>query len=90
MYEVSQEIAAAFFFLYLKDTGHNPGVSWPCTSPGGWLGLWLCYWLKGWCWSLVQMCASLSANHDKNKKNIRLNKNKSTLSCHLSRTNDDL
>ena len=45
MYEVSQEVPLALLFLSLEDPGHDPGVGWLSSSPGGWLGLRLWWWL---------------------------------------------
>ena len=42
MYEVGQDVTVASIFLSLKDPGHDPGVGWLSSSPGGWLGLRLC------------------------------------------------
>ena len=44
VYEVRQEIALTSLFLSLKYPGHDPGVMWH-SSPGGWLGLRLWWWL---------------------------------------------
>ena len=74
VYLVSQEVAVASFFLSLKDPGYGPVVRWPSSSPGGRLEKWLWCWLYGQWWSGVQMCPSLSVNHDENQ-NIELNKN---------------
>ena len=47
VYEVSQEVVVASLFLPLKNPGHDSGVGWVSSSPGGWLGLRLCWWLYG-------------------------------------------
>ena len=39
MYEVGEEVALASLNLSLKDPGHDPGIGWLSSSPGGWLGL---------------------------------------------------
>ena len=42
MYKVSQKVAVVSLFLSLKYPGHDPGVGWLYSSPGGWLELRLC------------------------------------------------
>ena len=45
VYEIDQEVAVAPLILSLKDPGHDPWVGWLSSSPGGWLGLRLWWWL---------------------------------------------